>query len=59
MHHDVTDRSARKITKGWVVYRALTGMNGETRFAMVARTAGLAPTSWLYQNRNVIPTWLG
>jgi hypothetical protein len=43
IRHDVTDRSAEKITKGRLVYRLLTGTNGKARFAMTARTAGSVP----------------
>ena len=32
----------KKITKGELVYRALTGMNGKARFAMDARALNLA-----------------
>jgi hypothetical protein len=53
------DSSAKKITKGQLVYRALTGMNGKTRFAMDATPPGSVPTIGLYQNRSVMPTWLG
>jgi len=31
------DRAAEEITEGWLVYRALTGTNGKTGFAMAAR----------------------
>jgi hypothetical protein len=39
MGQDVTDGCAEKITKRRLVYRALTGSNGKTRFAMSARAA--------------------
>jgi hypothetical protein len=42
---------------GRVVYRALTGTNGKTHFAMTAKAGGIGD-SGLYQNRTVIPTWL-
>ena len=43
-----------------LVYDALTATNGKTRFAMVARAAPVKrKKNRLYQNRNVIPTWLG
>jgi hypothetical protein len=53
------DRSAEKITNGQLVYRALTGTNGKTRFAMAATAARSGRARRLYQNRNVMPTWLG
>ena len=59
MTQDDRDRGPRKITKGWLVYLALTGMNGETRFATIATPVSIADRPLLYQNRNVMPTWLG
>jgi hypothetical protein len=39
IRQDGTDRSAEKITEGRLVYRALTGMNGEACFATATRPA--------------------
>jgi hypothetical protein len=52
------DRSAEKMTKEQLVYRALTGTNGKTRLAIAATRRSSMPNNGLSQNRNVIPTWL-
>jgi hypothetical protein len=41
------------------IFKTLFSRMAKTRFAMIARALGLVPAKRLYQNRNVIPTWLG
>jgi hypothetical protein len=41
MSRIVPRKKLQKITKGWLVYRALTGMNGKTGFAMTATASAV------------------